>query len=199
MSESQSSVRRRKEYPPRGPEDELRVKLASSLLLLNMSTSRTLLRQAHPRDCRDFHDLIKDHLDNMRNDDFTQRMSRELSVKRYVRTLSSDAADEMITRPIDSEFYRQMIYFRIIAYKNAKREEQAITKEYARGELENIVNISQTIYKHVSDAAARGYLQKTIGPVRDRLQSISHNVADACLYLGIDHKPLIFTTHVDQK
>jgi hypothetical protein len=164
-----------------------------------MSTSRTLLRQANPQDCREFHALIRDHLDNIRNDDFTQQMSRELSVKRYVRTLSSDAIDEMIARPIDSEFYRQMIYFRIIAYKKARREDQAITQEYARWELENIVNTSQAIYKLVRDAADRGYLQKTIGPVRDRLQSLSHNFADVCLYLGIDHKPFIFTAGAAQK
>lgn len=208
MSQPESSLRNRKEYPPRGPEDKIRTEIASSLLLLNMSTLETLKNHGKPEDYDAFHALIRDHDGSFKNADFPENLGLRWRVKRYVRTLSIDAVDEITTRPIDSGFYREVIYLMLSNIESAGAEEWAIRQDgepspgiedAARDELENIVNILRTMSRHLRDAVAKGYLPKTVDPLKERLRSIDHNVEDACSSLQIDHQPLITTDDANEK
>lgn len=193
MSQPASSLRYRKEYPPRGPEDKIRTEIASSVLLLNMTTLQSLssVDVYHA-----FHPLIKDHDENIKNASFPEGLSLRWRVRRYVRTLSMDALDEITTRPIDSGFYREAIYLMVSNIESAPspRFEKA-----ARDELGGIVSILRTMSRHLRDAVSKGYLPKTIAAVKERLRSIDHDVEDACSSLRINHQPLITSGDANEK
>lgn len=207
MSLSASSLHRRKEYPL-GPEDKIRTEIASSLLLLNRSTLETLNYSGKLEDYDAFYVLIRDHDDNIKDADFPENLRLRWRVTRYVRTLSIDVVDEITTRPIDSGFYREAIYLMISNIETAAAEEWTISQDgdpspgiekAAREELDNIVDILRKISRHLADAVSKGYLPKTIDPLKQRLRSIDHNVEDACSTLQISHQPLIASDDANEK
>jgi nitric oxide synthase oxygenase domain/subunit len=101
-----------------------------------------------------------------------------------------------------------MIYLRIETCEIAMEEEQMNMRNYEethwgaleaiQEELHDIVNISQSLYKHVKNAAANGYLQKYIAVLKEGLRSIDEDIEDACSTLHIQHEPLIYSDDADK-
>lgn len=132
-----------------------------------------------------------------------------MRVDEYVRTLSDEDLDRIVSQPIISEWYRYGIYLQIGACETAREDIEARwgvhdeifldAQESAREGLRDIVDISQTLYTHVKKAAASGCLEKHIEFLKEMLQGMDERIEDACSYLGIQHQPLVFLDDADQR
>lgn len=205
MSESQSSLRRRREYPPKGPEDKILREIASSLLMLDISTLRALAEHGDPNDYRIFQQLTKDHISSISRDGFSRPIHLfETAVRRYVRTLSGEKLDQVVSKPVDSQFYREMIYLRINDCENMREEAMQMGGNYngfeaAEYEFKYIVKLSRNLYEHIKDASMNGYLEKHIVLLKTKVQSIDEVIEDACRSLRIPHQPLVYTDTANQR
>lgn len=209
MSESQISLPKRRGNPLTRPEQKVLRQIALTSLLLDFSTLRTLQNHGKPIECQTFRLLVEDSLANLDHDGYSKAIPLELRVKRYVATLSVTDLDRIVKRPIDSRYYREMIYLRIAACQTANdNEEEEINnalldenpweaQDLAYKELGDIVEISRSLYMHVKNAAANGYLQHIVIQLKEKVQNIDENIEDACRFLRIPHQPLIFPDDID--
>lgn len=212
MGENQNILRKRREYPgeypPTGPEHQISSEIASTLLMLNVLTLRSLQKHEKSTTYRKFRKITKGNLANINHDDSSELIILKLRVTDYVRTLTVKALDEINSNAVDSKYYREAILLQIDACERAREEEEWRSKTQdespwgdealACGELHDMVNISQSLYMHVKDAAVNGYLDERIGLLKDKLQSIDVNIRGACEYLRIDYQPLVYPDDADQ-
>jgi hypothetical protein len=210
MGESQNSLRKRRAYPVIGPEDGILRKITTTLLLLDILTLRTLHNHGNPNNnYHIFRQLTKNHLDGINHYGVPKSLPLEIRVRQYVRTLSSKELDQIVSKPMVSQYYREMINLRIEACELARKDDELladladghplVAEDSAREELQDIVNISRDLFKHVKDAAVSGYLKKNIDLLKTKAQSIDGIIGDACFYLHIEHQPLVYTDTADQK
>jgi hypothetical protein len=61
------------------------------------------------------------------------------------------------------------------------------------------VDTSQSLYKHVKNAAANSYFQKFIAALKEGMRSIDENIEDACSTLNIQHESLSYLDDADKR
>lgn len=156
-----------------------------------------------------FWKLNKDDFDNINHDGAFKSVPLKMRVDEYVRTLSDEDLDRIVSQPIKSEWYRYGIYLQTGACETAKEDIEARlgvhdeifwdAQESTREGLRDIVDISQTLYTHVQKAAASGCLKKHIEFLKEQLQGMDEGIEDACSYLDIPHQPLVFPDGASQR
>lgn len=204
MSQSQALIRKHREYPSEDTEPALR-EIASSMILLDLFTLRTLRTDIKSSLYETFRQQLKGRLDKINHDNYYDQKLLAIEVKRLVRGLSATELDKIITRPIESRFYREAICLRIDAFATAKKEDEMRfvlseedlgAEEYARQDLLDIVDLFRSLYAQVNNVAAEDHLQQTVKSFKQAIQIINQDIEDACDYLDDLHKPLVDDTDI---
>ncbi|KAJ5366084.1 hypothetical protein N7541_000025 [Penicillium brevicompactum] len=207
--EPRLSLRERIESLPTGSEDKALRDIVIDLLKLDLTTLRTLRLRGKQDDYQDFRRLTEDHIGKIEHDPRLENFSEDIRVRQYVRMLSSKTLRPIVSRPIETQFYREAIYLRIMAYRGAKEEEDfrlAAYEESTQGyeqfditELHHVVDLSQSLYDKVKDAAHRGYLEPELDRLKVLLQSIDDHIKDACEEMVIPNQPMVFSKDADRR
>ncbi|KGO37159.1 hypothetical protein PEX1_054030 [Penicillium expansum] len=211
MSVPQNSLQKRREHPSKGPEHKVLRKIASTLLNLDFSALRTLQEHEKSKDYQTiFVDFTAGNLANIKHDDRLQSISR--AIRRHVARLSKKDLYEIVSKPFKSDFYREMIYLGIQAFEDALEYEKyelmdilmfgdppPVPSEAVHEQLCDILHLSRSLYNQIKDAAASGYLRKSIPVLKEGLRSIDEDIEDLCSTLGVQHEPLVYLDDTDER
>lgn len=207
--EPRLSLRKRIESLPTGSEDKALRDIVINLLMLDLTTLRTLHLCGNQNDYQDFRRLTEDHIGKIEHDPRLENFPEDIRVRQYVRMLSRKTLRGIVSRPFETQYYREAIYLRIIAYRRAKEDEDyrlAAYEESAQGyeqfdttELHHVVVLSQSLYDQVKDAAHSGYLEPELDRLKILLQSIDDHVKDACEEMAIQNQPMVFSKDADRR
>lgn len=117
--------------------------------MLDISTLRTLHKHGSLNYHR-FQQLTENHLASVKHDGLSKSIPLEIRVTHYVRTLSGKKLDQMVSKPVGTEYYYETIYLRIGAYESANKEkvldiyyDAPLGDDSAHEKLHDIVNISR--------------------------------------------------------
>lgn len=192
--EPKISLRRRIEILPKGPEDKALREIVIELLMLDLNILRTLHYRGNQDDYRNFKSLTEDHIAKIEHDDRLKHFDEDIRVWNYVRMLPSTTLRSIVSRPFETQYYREAIYLRIMAYRRASQYVSAVGHEpYDVSQLCQIVELSQRLYKKVQDATLSGYLEPGLDRLRILLQSIDEPIENACNETGIHNQPMVFS------
>ncbi|KAF7515535.1 hypothetical protein PCG10_003162 [Penicillium crustosum] len=211
MSVPQNSLQKRRERPSKGPEHAVLREIASTLLKLDFSALRTLQEHKKSKDYQKiFVDFTVGNLANINHDDRLQSIYR--AIRRHVATLSEENLYEIVSKPFKGDFYREMIYLAIQAFEDALEYENCelmdmlihgdappVPSEAVHEQLCDILHLSRSLYNQIKDAAASGYLRKSIPILKEGLRSIDEDIEDLCSTLGVQHEPLVCLDDTDER